>query len=598
MTVTAERRSTLSLLSSLPKHLFLTGKGGVGKTSIACASAVHLARSGRRVLLVSTDPASNVGHVFETPIGNTVTPIPAVPGLSALEIDPEEAAEAYRERTIAPVRGILPEAEIASITEQLSGACTTEIASFNEFTDLLADPAVTADYDHVVFDTAPTGHTIRLLQLPGSWTGYLEAGKGDASCLGPLSGLDKQRTAYAGAVAALADPGLTRMALVCRAQASTIAEAERTRGELAGIGIADMRLVVNATMPDTGSTDPLAQAVLRREQDALAALPPGLAALPRDVIPLHPTSLVGVDAVAGLLDPTAAQGGRNVVDSIGHGEPTAYPNAPLSALVDELAEGGDHGLVMVMGKGGVGKTTLAAAVAVELARRGKSVHLTTTDPAAHLEHTLTSEVDGLDVSRIDPAEATAAYQERVMRTKGAGLDAEGLAHLAEDLRSPCTEEVAVFQMFSKAVHEAARRFVVMDTAPTGHTLLLMDAAGSYHREIVRQMGEGSRYTTPLMRLQDPDYTRVVVATLPETTPVLEALELQADLHRAGIEPWAWIVNQSLAAARPSDPVLLARAAQEATAIARVAADGSARHAVVPVLALEPVGADRLGALMR
>ncbi len=596
MTATAQRTPTLSLLADLPKHLFLTGKGGVGKTSIACASAVHLARSGRRVLLVSTDPASNVGHVLETTIGNTVTQIAAVPGLSALEIDPEQAAEAYRERTIAPVRGILPEAEIASITEQLSGACTTEIASFNEFTDLLADPSVTADYDHVVFDTAPTGHTIRLLQLPGSWTGYLEAGKGDASCLGPLSGLDKQRTAYAGAVAALADPALTRMGLVCRAQASTIAEAERTRGELAGIGIGDMRLVINATMPDTGSPDPLAQAVLRREREALAALPAALAALPRDVVPLHPTSLVGVDAVAGLFDPTptADRAPAHPADSR---KSVASPDGPLAALVDELAEG-DHGLVMVMGKGGVGKTTLAAAVAVELARRGKSVHLTTTDPAAHLEHTLSSEVDGLDVSRIDPAQATVAYRERVMRTKGAGLDAEGLAHLAEDLRSPCTEEVAVFQMFSKAVHEAARRFVVMDTAPTGHTLLLMDAAGSYHREIVRQMGEGSRYTTPLMRMQDPDYTHVVIATLPETTPVLEALELQADLHRAGIEPWAWIVNQSLAAARPSDPVLLARAAQEATAIARVAADGSARHAVVPVLAQEPVGADRLGALMR
>ncbi len=596
MTATAQRTSTLSLLADLPKHLFLTGKGGVGKTSIACASAVHLARSGRRVLLVSTDPASNVGHVLKTTIGNTVTPIAAVPGLSALEIDPEQAAEAYRERTIAPVRGILPEAEIASITEQLSGACTTEIASFNEFTELLADPSVTADYDHVVFDTAPTGHTIRLLQLPGSWTGYLEAGKGDASCLGPLSGLDKQRTAYAGAVAALADPALTRMGLVCRAQASTIAEAERTRGELAGIGIADMRLVINATMADTGSPDPLAQAVLRREQEALAALPAALAALPRDVIPLHPTSLVGVDAVADLLEPAPSAEGASGHPTDPRG--TLPPaDAPLSALVDELAHA-DHGLVMVMGKGGVGKTTLAAAVAVELARRGKSVHLTTTDPAAHLEHTLTSQVPGLDVSRIDPAQATAAYQERVMRTKGAGLDAEGLAHLAEDLRSPCTEEVAVFQMFSKAVHEAARRFVIMDTAPTGHTLLLMDAAGSYHREIVRQMGEGTRYTTPLMRLQDPDYTHVVVATLPETTPVLEALELQADLHRAGIEPWAWIVNQSLAAARPSDPVLLARAAQEATAIARVAADGSARHAVVPLLAQEPVGADRLSALTR
>jgi arsenite/tail-anchored protein-transporting ATPase len=590
-TATGTRAASLSLLQDLPKHLFLTGKGGVGKTAVACASAVSLARAGARVLLVSTDPASNVGHVFETTIGNTVTAVPGVPGLWALEIDPEAAAQAYRERIIAPVRGVLPEAEVASITEQLSGACTTEIASFNEFTDLLADPSVTAGYDHVVFDTAPTGHTIRLLQLPGSWTGYLEVGKGDASCLGPLSGLEKQRSAYAGAVGALADPGLTRMGLVCRAQKATIAEAERTRRELAAIGIADMRLVVNATMPDTGSRDPLARAVVQREQAAMSALPAGLAALPRDVIPLRPVSLVGVDAVASLFDTDPVMSGSAVVPAA-----PARPDAPLRALVDELAEH-DHGLVMVMGKGGVGKTTLAAAVAVELARRGRSVHLTTTDPAAHLEQTLAAEVHGLDVSRIDPVQATAAYRERVMRTKGAALDAEGRAHLAEDLRSPCTEEVAVFQMFSQAVNEAARRFVVMDTAPTGHTLLLMDAAGSYHREIVRQMGAGTRYTTPLMRLQDPGYTHVVLTTLPETTPVLEALELQADLRRAGIEPWAWVVNQSLAAAHPEDPVLLARAATETMALDRVAAAGSRRHAVVPLLRQEPVGAGPLTELL-
>lgn len=608
-TDTAVVPSAVSLLADLPKHLFLTGKGGVGKTSIACASAVALARSGKRVLLVSTDPASNVGHVLETEIGNAVTAITAVPGLWAFEIDPDEAAEAYRERIIGPVRGLLTEPELASITEQLSGACTTEIASFDEFTDLLADPSLTAAYDHVVFDTAPTGHTIRLLQLPGSWTGYLEAGKGDTSCLGPLSGLDKQRNAYAGAVAALRDPTLTRLGLVCRAQRGTIDESERTRRELAAIGIVDMRLIINATMPQTGSDDPLAHAVVRREAEAISTLPAGLRALPRDVIPLHAGSLVGIDAVADLLDLTvgdptptpishpAAVAAATDADAGTAGEraQSTYADAPLSALVDELAAA-DRGLVMIMGKGGVGKTTLAAAVAVELAHRGRSVLLTTTDPAAHLQQTLAGDVPGLDVSRIDPVEATAAYRERVMRSKGASLDEEGRALLAEDLRSPCTEEVAVFQMFSKAVNEASRRFVIMDTAPTGHTLLLMDAAGSYHREIARQMVAGQHYRTPLMRLQDRDYTHVVVATLPETTPVLEALELQRDLRRAGIEPWAWVVNQSLAAAGPTDPLLVERAHHETTAIDRVAAEGSTRHAIVPLLADEPIGATRLRAL--
>jgi len=208
----------MKFLQIPPRFLFFTGKGGVGKTSIACATAIQLAEAGKRVLLVSTDPASNVGQVFGVDIGNRVTPIPAVPRLSALEIDPEAAASAYRERLVGPVRGVLPDDVVKGIEESLSGACTTEIAAFDEFTALLTNAALTADYEHIIFDTAPTGHTIRLLQLPGAWSGFLEAGKGDASCLGPLAGLEKQRTQYKSAVEALADPLQTRLVLVARAQ--------------------------------------------------------------------------------------------------------------------------------------------------------------------------------------------------------------------------------------------------------------------------------------------------------------------------------------------------------------------------------------------
>ncbi|MFD1505099.1 arsenical pump-driving ATPase [Georgenia yuyongxinii] len=584
-----------SFLIGAPRYLFLTGKGGVGKTSVACGAAIVLARQGRSVLLVSTDPASNVGQVFGLTIGNAVTAVPAVPGLSALEINPDQAATAYRERIVAPVRGLLPQVEVDLIEEQLSGACTTEIASFNEFTGLLTGEESIAGFDHVVFDTAPTGHTIRLLQLPGSWTDFLDEGKGDASCLGPLAGLERQRTAYAAAVAALGDPARTRLVLVTRAQRAAIAEIERTRGELAALGMGGQHVVVNSVMPAPEGPDELAAAVHAREQAVLNGLPPALRALPTDVLELKGEDMVGLDALGRLFEPgPAGAAGAEPVP------PATVPQIPggvggLDALVDELAAQ-DHGLVMLMGKGGVGKTTVAAAIAVALADRGLPVHLTTTDPAAHLTETLAGAVENLQVSRIDPEVATRTYRETVLRTKGAALDDAGLAALAEDLRSPCTEEIAVFQAFSKAVGEARRRFVVIDTAPTGHTLLLLDATGSYHRDVLRQMGERASFVTPMMRLQDPELTKVIVVTLPEATPVMEAEQLQADLRRAGIEPWAWVVNNSLAAAATTDPLLRRRARNEHAEITKIMAEGSSRCAVLPLLAREPVGIPALEAL--
>ena len=581
----------MEFLKQPPRFLFFTGKGGVGKTSIACATAIRLADSGKRVLLVSTDPASNVGQVLGITIGNHIVPVPAVPNLAALEIDPQAAAQLYRERIVGPARGVLPEDEVRGMEEQLSGACTTEIAAFDEFTALLVDSKLTAGYDHIVFDTAPTGHTIRLLQLPGAWSGFLEAGKGDASCLGPLAGLDKQRSQYREAVEALSDPRRTRLVLVARAQQSTLKEVARTHEELAAIGLTQQYLVINGVLPAAeAEQDSLAAAVHAREEAALAAVPETLARLPCDRIPLKPFDLVGLDALRQLLDGVA------VPAAPGTAPEPALEAPDLARLVDEIAAEG-HGLVMLMGKGGVGKTTLAAAVAVELAHRGLPVHLTTSDPAGHLADTLNGSLENLSVSRIDPHTVTEQYRERVMQSKGANLDAEGRALLAEDLRSPCTEEIAVFQAFSRVIREAGRKFVVMDTAPTGHTLLLLDATGAYHREIARQMGD-KHFTTPMMQLQDPKQTKVLIVTLAETTPVLEAANLQADLRRAGIEPWAWVINNSVAAARPRSPLLRQRAHNELAEIQAVAIRHASRYAVVPLLEQEPVGVERLLALSR
>ncbi len=578
----------MPLFDSLPRHVFFTGKGGVGKTALSCATAIALADAGKRVLLVSTDPASNLDEMLGVKIANAPTAVPGVANLMTMNVDPGAAAEAYRERVLSPYRGTKSEDELRTIREQLSGACTTEIAAFDEFAGLIGG-ADAQGFDHVVFDTAPTGHTLRLLALPLAWTTFLDQNPRGASCLGPHSGLTMHHDRFAAALKALSDPKATMVVLVTRPDVAALREAGRTAEELHALGIENQSLVVNAVFHPADATDPVAAAFARRGTAALAEMPPTLRALPRAEVPLAGFDMVGLDALRALLDRK-----RAVPPPVA---PATVPSLPsLSTLVDELAA--PHELVMVMGKGGVGKTTIAAALALELATRGAPVHLSTTDPAAHVARTIDGAVPGLRVSRIDPQAETAAYTERVLARKGAGLDAEGRALLVEDLRSPCTEEVAVFHAFSKLVSEANRGIVVLDTAPTGHTLLLLDATGAYHRDVLRGVSaaEASRLTTPLMRLRNPAYTKVVIVTLAETTPVTEAAALQADLRRAGIEPFAWVINATLVASGTKDPVLRERMARELVQIERVKRDYATRIAIVPWQPEPPVGATRLRAL--
>jgi arsenite-transporting ATPase len=579
-------------LESPTRFLFFTGKGGVGKTSLACASAIALADRGRRVLLVSTDPASNLDEVLGARLTSMPTQIPGVPNLLALNIDPAAAA-AYREKLVGPYRGKLPEAIVRSMEEQLSGACTMEIAAFDEFSRLLGQPEATAGFDHVIFDTAPTGHTLRLMTLPTAWTGFLDANTTGNSCLGPLAGLQKQRVIYENAVAALADGRRTTLVLVSRAQKAALAEAERTSDELAAIGVRNQRLILNGLFKASDS-DPVALALERRGTQALTAGAAFLSRLPVAEVPLRAHNLVGLPALRALVQ----EGNELLPAPVQAAQPPSLPPLePLARLVDDFARAG-RGVIMTMGKGGVGKTTIAAAIATELARRGFKVHLSTTDPAAHVAATA-GHIEGLQVSRIDPQAETRAYVGQVMSTAGKSLDASGRALLEEDLRSPCTEEIAVFRAFARIVAQGKDGFVVLDTAPTGHTLLLLDATESYHREIARKASDMPEDVLNLLpRLRDPGYTRILVITLPEATPVHEAAMLQADLRRAQIEPFAWVINQSFSQSGSRDPLLMARGRGEVQYIREVVEKHSKRTIIVPWVTEEPAGPERLQQLFK
>ncbi|REL24538.1 arsenical pump-driving ATPase [Rhodohalobacter sp. SW132] len=577
-------------LPEITPYIFFTGKGGVGKTSLASATAVKLVDEGKSVLLISTDPASNLKEVLESNITEKITEVNGVPNLHAVNIDPELSAEEYRNRVISPMEDILPEHEIEKIREELSGACTTEIAAFDEFARYVAGNEEEEPYDIIIFDTAPTGHTLRLLELPAAWSDFIETNPDGASCIGPSSALKTSQERYQKVVERLKDKDATTIYLVTRPDESALREANRSGSELEEMGLAHQILLINGYFEPVDESDPFAQKMKEMADRTLENMPDRLKQMDQLVFPLRPYNLLGLDRLRKVFEPLDRTEIKENSQSVLTEERES--NLPdLDQLVEDLIAENDHGLVMTMGKGGVGKTTVAAAVALKLAQKGYPVHLTTTDPAAHLQdHIGEMELpENLDLDRIDPDAEKLSYIEKVLKQKGKGKTDEELKLLREDLESPCTEEVAVFHAFSKAIHQAKRKFVVMDTAPTGHTLMLLDTTGSYHKEVLRNSNMAAgKLKTPYMYLQDPEYSKLLIVALPETTPISEAAKLQDDLRRSGIEPYAWIANQSMSAANVTDPLLKQRAAEEVPLLKKIEEEHASRLYSIPWIVEERV----------
>jgi len=557
---------------NLTKYLFFTGKGGVGKTSTACAVAVNLADRGQKILLISTDPASNLQDVFNTELDGKGVPIEGVPGLVVANLDPEEAAREYRESVVAPYRGKLPDSVIVNMEEQLSGSCTVEIAAFDQFSNFITDKTTEGEYDHIIFDTAPTGHTLRMLQLPSAWSNFISESTHGASCLGQLAGLEDKKGMYKDAVSNLADKDKTTLILVSRPEITPLLEADRSSLELRELGINNQILIINGVLSE--ATDEVSKEIFVKQQNAMENMPQDLKKFKTFTIPLRSYNILGLDNIRSFFN------SDHYIKANAASEPLYLKR--LDVLIEDIYSTGKK-VVFTMGKGGVGKTTIAATIALALAKKGIKVHLTSTDPADHLRY-VAEGAENLTLSKIDEDKELLNYQNEVLSKARETMSEEDISYVEEDLRSPCTQEIAVFRAFAEIVEKAENEVVIIDTAPTGHTLLLLDSTQSYHREVQRTKGETPISVQRLLpRLRDEKQTEVVIVTLPEATPVFEAQRLREDLIRAGINNKWWVVNRCLSMIDTKDPMLMARAEAEKQWLEKVKEISAGNFIAIPWL---------------
>ena len=551
-----------NLIEKIPQFLFFTGKGGVGKTSMSCAISLALAKEGKKVLLISTDPASNLDEVLETKLKSIPTKINGVENLEAMNINPVVAAHEYKEKMVAPFRGVLPQSAIEQMEEQLSGACTVEIAGFNEFSKYVGDEDISKNYEHIILDTAPTGHTLRLLKLPSAWNSFIEDNSTGSSCLGAVSGLSHNKKLYENVVENLKNADKTLLILVSRAEELSLIEASKASHELANQGIKNQHLIINGVF-SANDEDKIAKSFEKKSKEALENLDEIISNLAKTTIGFYPNGAVGLEALNNIIDNITPKEYSDVKEQLQNSLKTILEDIySWDSLIEDF-ENDKNGLIMTMGKGGVGKTTIASNIALELAKRGHKVVLSTTDPASHLEY-VSKTNENLTIEKIDPKIETQKHVDEVIALNEGKISNEDMALLKEELSTPCIEEIAVFKAFAKTVSKAKNSFVVLDTAPTGHTLLLLDASQAYHKEVLKNKNDALEedLIELLPRIKDEKYTKILLVTLPEATPTHEAKDLQEDLKRAGIKPYAWVINRSFALTNSSNNLLCQKALNE------------------------------------
>jgi arsenite-transporting ATPase len=575
-----------NLIKKIPQFLFFTGKGGVGKTSMSCAISLALSLTNKKVLLISTDPASNLDEVLNTKLNSTPTKVNEVENLYAMNINPLVAASEYKEKVVGPYRDLLPKEAIEQMEEQLSGACTVEIAGFNEFSKYVGDEDITSLYDHIVLDTAPTGHTLRLLALPSAWNGFIADNKTGSSCLGPVSGLSEYKKLYESVVSNLKDLEKTLLILVSRAEKLSLLEASKASYELKNQGMKNQHLIINGVFT-CNDNDKIAQAFSLKSREAISSIPNNIKNLDSTQIGFYPKGVVGIQSLKSIVNEDIANEFDGAKEKLEKELENTFDGINTwNSLIDDIQKDG-NGLIMTMGKGGVGKTTFASLIASKLIEKGHKVTLSTTDPASHLEY-ISQDSDNLIIEKIDPKVETQRHVENVIAKNEDKLSADDMALLKEELSSPCIEEIAIFEAFAKNVEKAKDRFVVLDTAPTGHTLLLLDASSAYHKEVLKNSNDemSNELTSLLPRIKDKDFTKILLVSLAEATPTHEAKDLQEDLKRTGITPYAWLVNRSFALTKSSNNLLCQKGLNELTYINEIKNDLSKNIVVSPWIEAE------------
>ena len=600
----------------MTQYIFFSGKGGVGKTSMACTHAVRFADEGKRTLIVTTDPASNLADVFEQEIGHFVTSIAGVPNLSAMEIDPDQATQEYIDKAMAPIRTEFPAQMVQVIEEQMSGPCTAEVAAFDRFIDFLDIPSQNGNaYDVVIFDTAPTGHTIRLLELPAEWSDSIEsanAGSGQ-TCIGPAAAIQDAKHKYERAMAVLRDASHTTFIFVLHPEEIAIRETHRAIGELRKLDIENFQLIINGIIPTDGAQNPLFAARADFQSLYLTQIKHEFD-IPQQRMALLADEIMGVKGLR--MVGNIFFDGKSDIENLGHlKHPPSISRLSTFQPSSIQPRNGNRHTLFFAGKGGVGKTVASCITAVWLARQGFKTLLLTTDPAAHLSDVLdvpvgddptpVDRLSNLWVVNIDPKAAAGAYKERILsEARQRGRPENAIKVMEEELNSPCTEEMAAFDQFIDYASQEDWQIVVFDTAPTGHTLRLLELPVDWSRQIDVKVFASvdsaaaddvakQHFQQVIEMMRDPLQSTFAFVMYPESTPILEAWRASKELETIGIQAGMVVANYVIPPEQVTTSFVQSRRTMQEKYLTEIAERFPVPIVEIPLLAFEVKGLEIL-----